>query len=82
MIAVCEKFSNSLNKEISSDRLWKYLETLYNFEVLDELEGVLFPNEEKDFSLPESEYGPLMKQKLKEIASVKVEEPEGLFYFI
>ncbi|XP_077282922.1 uncharacterized protein LOC143908934 [Arctopsyche grandis] len=75
MASVCEKFSQAINKEVTSECIWKFLEELYNFEVLDDIEGVPFPNDEKDFILPEFEYGTLMRQKMKDIIH-KVEDAE------
>lgn len=54
-----EKF----NKDIQSDKVWAHLDTMYNLEVLDESESLPFPNDEQDFTLPQSEFGELQHKK-------------------
>ncbi|KAJ2941380.1 hypothetical protein O0L34_g3584 [Tuta absoluta] len=66
MACIWEKLSNSTTKEISTRDIWKHLETLYDLSMLDDTEPIPFPNHEQPFSLPESEFGTLMKQKSKE----------------
>ncbi|CAG9792755.1 unnamed protein product [Diatraea saccharalis] len=66
MACIWEKLSNSITKEISTQDIWKHLETLYDISMLDDTEPIPFPNHEVPFSLPESEFGVLIKQKCKE----------------
>ncbi|VVC86437.1 unnamed protein product [Leptidea sinapis] len=67
MACIWEKLSNSITKEITTEDIWKHLSTLYDTALLDETEPIPFPNHEVDFSLPEDEYGYLMKQKCKDL---------------
>uniref|UniRef100_A0A2A4JX29 MRG-binding protein n=1 Tax=Heliothis virescens TaxID=7102 RepID=A0A2A4JX29_HELVI len=66
MACIWEKLSNSITKEISTQDIWKRLESLYDLTLLEDTEPIPFPNHETPFSLPESEFGSLMKQKCKE----------------
>lgn len=66
MACIWEKLSNSVTKEISTQDIWKHLEKLYDMSMLEDTEPIPFPNNEVPFSLPESDYGPLIKQKCKE----------------
>lgn len=56
MALIVERLSKSLNREISSEAVWSHLKTMYNLKALDELEPLPFPNEQTNFSLPESEF--------------------------
>lgn len=77
MACIWEKLSNSITKEISTHDIWKHLESLYDISMLDDTERIPFPNQETNFSLPENEFGALIKQKCKD--AVVIEEPEGTF---
>ncbi|XP_045505033.1 MRG/MORF4L-binding protein isoform X1 [Colias croceus] len=66
MVCIWEKLSNSITREISTQDIWKHLSTLYDMNMLDETEPIPFPNHEVPFSLPESEFGSLVKQKCKD----------------
>ncbi|XP_037942805.1 MRG/MORF4L-binding protein [Teleopsis dalmanni] len=66
MAVIAERLSNALNREIPTESIWSHLHTLYNLEMLDELESLPFPNEEQEFSLPEDEYGLLISKKKEE----------------
>ncbi|XP_026750488.2 MRG/MORF4L-binding protein [Galleria mellonella] len=66
MACIWEKLSNSITKEVSTQDIWKHLETLYDISLLDDTERIPFPNHEVPFSLPENEFGSLIKQKCKE----------------
>ncbi|XP_049880196.1 MRG/MORF4L-binding protein isoform X2 [Pectinophora gossypiella] len=66
MACIWEKLSNSITKEISTQDIWKHLESLYDMSMLDDTEPIPFPNHEQPFSLPESEFGALIKQKCKD----------------
>ncbi|GJQ80159.1 MrgBP [Trypoxylus dichotomus] len=63
MAFICDKFIDNINKEVHSEKIWEHLETMYNLEALDESESLPFPNDEKEFYLPESEYGMLKAKK-------------------
>ncbi|RZC33692.1 Eaf7 domain containing protein [Asbolus verrucosus] len=63
MAFICDKFTENCQKEINSDRVWQHLETMYNLEALDESESIPFPNNERDFALPESDFGTLLLRK-------------------
>ncbi|KAJ0171530.1 hypothetical protein K1T71_013080 [Dendrolimus kikuchii] len=75
MACIWEKLSNSITTEVTTHDIWKHLETLYDLSMLDDTEPIPFPNHEVAFSLPENEFGALMKQKCKEI-SVSTDEAE------
>lgn len=63
MAFIWDKLTESLNKNIQSEKIWEHLETMYNLEALDESESLPFPNEEKEFYLPEAEFGALKLRK-------------------
>lgn len=73
MACICEKLHELDDFVIPSDKIWSHLETLYNLEALNEIESMPFPNDEKEFMLPDVEYG-LLKSVKKED---KVEEKNG-----
>lgn len=49
--------------DISSDKIWAHLDTMYNMESLDDINSLPFPNEERDFYLPETEFASLKAKK-------------------
>ncbi|XP_074027322.1 MRG/MORF4L binding protein isoform X2 [Leptinotarsa decemlineata] len=63
MAFICDKFTDNLHKDINPDKVWAHLETMYNLEALDECESIPFPNLEKDFILPEQEFGNLINKE-------------------
>ncbi|CAH1116725.1 unnamed protein product [Phaedon cochleariae] len=63
MAFICDKFTDNLHKDINSDKIWAHLETMYNLEALDECESIPFPNTEREFNLPDSEYASLIGKK-------------------
>ncbi|KAF9797732.1 hypothetical protein SFRURICE_017927 [Spodoptera frugiperda] len=75
MACIWEKLSNSITKEISTQDIWKHLESLYDLNLLEDTEPIPFPNHEIPFSLPETEFGSLMKQKCKE--AILADDSEG-----
>lgn len=66
MAFICDKFTESLHKDIDPGKIWAHLETMYNLEVLDESESIPFPNNEREFNLPESDFGSLISKKEEE----------------
>lgn len=82
MLCIAEKLTNSITKEISIQDIWTHLETMYNLKMLDDTEPPLFPNNEVPFSLPENEFGALMKQKLKEAATAEDSDGKYISYNI
>lgn len=58
MICILKKFSNSINKNVSSKAIWKKLETMYDMAALDESETLNLP--QREFSLPRSTFAELM----------------------
>lgn len=80
MACIWEKLTNSLNKDITTEDIWKHLESLYDIPLLDYTEPIPFPNQEVHFSLPDNEFAVLVKQKSKEIAPT--EEIDGKYYLI
>ncbi|XP_068145811.1 MRG/MORF4L-binding protein [Drosophila tropicalis] len=61
MSCIAQRLSKSLNREIPSELIWRHLGTMYKLKELDDLESLPFPNEEREFSLPEQDYGALLK---------------------
>lgn len=80
MVSIWEKLSNSITKEITVQDIWKHLETLYDMQMLEDTEPIPFPNDEVAFSLPDDEFGALIKQKCKEI--ILVEDSDGNYHFL
>lgn len=72
MACICEKLHELNDFEIPSDKIWSHLETLYNLEALNEIESMPFPNEEKEFMLPDIDYASLKVKKEE-----KTEEKNG-----
>lgn len=69
---VVERLSKALNREVSSESVWSHLKTMYNLQALDEQDPLPFPNEESDFSLPETEY--VLERKRKSIEEQPAED--------
>ncbi|XP_019529171.3 MRG/MORF4L-binding protein [Aedes albopictus] len=65
---ITERLSKALNRDVTSDTVWAHLKTMYNLKALDEQDKLALPNEESDFSLPETEFSSVMKRK-------SIEEP-------
>ncbi|XP_055855678.1 MRG/MORF4L-binding protein [Episyrphus balteatus] len=75
MACIAERLSRSLNRDIPAEQIWAHLRTLYNLDVLDEMEPLPFPNDQKDFSLPETEFSALMSRKQAETEEKTLIEP-------
>ncbi|KAL9918830.1 MRG/MORF4L binding protein isoform 1-T2 [Glossina fuscipes fuscipes] len=60
---VAERLSRSLNRDFLGEHIWTHLKSMYNLDVLQLHEQVPFPNEQKEFSLPEVEFGVFMSKK-------------------
>ncbi|CAG9764756.1 unnamed protein product [Ceutorhynchus assimilis] len=73
MALICDKFATNLRKDVDPQKIWAHLETMYNLEALDENESIPFPNTEKEFSLPESEFGELLLSKKEEDKKIETE---------
>jgi hypothetical protein len=56
ILGILERLSKVLNRKVTSEQVWAHLKTMYNLKALDQLEPLPFPNEETNFSLPESEF--------------------------
>ena len=80
MACIADRLSKSLNREIPAEAIWAHLKTMYNLEVLDEMEPLPFPNDQKDFCLPDNEFSSLMLKKRSEIDDKKVEN-KGIVFF-
>ncbi|XP_062134882.1 MRG/MORF4L-binding protein [Drosophila sulfurigaster albostrigata] len=63
MSCISERLSKSLNREMPSDLIWRHLGTMYKLKELDNLESLPFPNEEREFSLPEQDYASFVSKK-------------------
>lgn len=71
MACICERLSNALKREIYPDVVWAHLKTMYNLEILDQMEPLPFPQNQCDFSLPDAEFSLLMTKKLQEVEDEK-----------
>ncbi|ALC40644.1 MrgBP [Drosophila busckii] len=71
MSCISERLSKSLNREMPSDLIWRHLGTMYKLKELDELECLPFPNEEREFCLPEQEYGSLLSKKASSVSGAE-----------
>ncbi|XP_017001793.3 MRG/MORF4L-binding protein [Drosophila takahashii] len=67
MSCIAQRLSKSLNREMPSELIWRHLGTMYKLKELDDLESLPFPNEEREFSLPEQDYGTLQTKKAVEV---------------
>lgn len=76
MVCICERLSTALKRDISPDTVWAHLKKLYNLEALDKVVSLPFPQEQRDFSLPEADFGLLMTKKLMEMEEKKHSEPK------
>ncbi|KAG5890185.1 hypothetical protein JTB14_010649 [Gonioctena quinquepunctata] len=63
MAFICDKLTDNLHKDIDPEKVWTHLETMYNLEALDECESIPFPNNEREFILPEADFGSLIVKK-------------------
>ncbi|KAH8277795.1 hypothetical protein KR018_007611 [Drosophila ironensis] len=63
MSCIVQRLSKALNREMPSALIWRHLRTMYKLKELDDLESLPFPNEEREFSLPEQDYGLLQTKK-------------------
>ncbi|EDV35609.1 uncharacterized protein Dana_GF12563 [Drosophila ananassae] len=73
MSCIAQRFSKALNREVPSDMIWRHLETMYKLKELDHLESLPFPNEEREFCLPEQDYGSLQTKKTSVEVNTAVE---------
>lgn len=64
--------------EISSEKIWQHLEMMYNLESLDDIESLPFPNDEKEFYLPEGDYGALKLKKEEVKQEEKISKPNSV----
>ncbi|XP_017778097.1 PREDICTED: MRG/MORF4L-binding protein [Nicrophorus vespilloides] len=76
MAFIWDKLTENIKKDIQSTKIWSHLQTMYNLQVLDESEQLPFPNDEKEFNLPEAEFGAL-KLKKEEKADDKKNNQKG-----
>nr|CAI5818095.1 unnamed protein product [Callosobruchus analis] len=77
MAFICDKFCDNLNKDVASEKIWAHLETMYNLEALDESESIPFPNGEKEFRLPDADFGNLINKKEIEDKNKAATTPKG-----
>lgn len=76
MACIAERLSKSLNRDVPAECIWANLRTKYNLDVLDEMEPLPFPNEQRDFYLPDTEFSALMSRKRSESEERKFEIKE------
>lgn len=65
MGAIGDRLSESLNKVVPRDEIWKHLRTIYNLDLLDEREPIPFPNKDQEFQLPDGEFKFLISNKIQ-----------------
>lgn len=76
MACIHQKFSASINKEISSQTIWEHLDTMYDMAALHESEILPFPNPENEFVLPDKDFADLLsKRRGKNAAQLNDSEP-------
>lgn len=73
MACITDRLSLALKRDISSDQIWTHLKSLYNLKALDEMEPLPFPNDECEFSLPETEFSAFISKKKIEIENETTE---------
>ncbi|XP_065891125.1 MRG/MORF4L-binding protein-like [Dysidea avara] len=64
MICIQFRLSRATGRQITTQQIWDHLKTMYDIETLDENECLPFPNDEKEFTLPDD----FMKSKLDVIS--------------
>lgn len=74
MACISERLSKALNRDIATDLIWTHLYSMYNLKALDDTVPLPFPNDEKDFSLPETEFSALLTKKKIEVEDQKKTE--------
>ncbi|KAK3879672.1 hypothetical protein Pcinc_015780 [Petrolisthes cinctipes] len=75
MMIIHDKLSSSLNCELSTNTIWKKLETLYDMAALDESDKLPFPNNESEFQLP-TEFSDLLDERIKPEMREETKEEE------
>ncbi|KAG0716825.1 MRG/MORF4L-binding protein [Chionoecetes opilio] len=75
MMIIHDKLSSSLNCELSTQTIWRKLETLYDMAALDESDKLPFPNTQSDFHLP-GDFSDLLEDRLKPDVKEEKEEKE------
>ncbi|KAG8037874.1 hypothetical protein G9C98_006085 [Cotesia typhae] len=71
MLCIWEKFRTAINKDVSLKAIWDHLETMYDLIALDDTEDLPYLSSEVDFTLPESDFMDLMKNKQKDESETK-----------
>lgn len=66
MGAIGDRLSESLNKVVPREEIWKHLRTIYNLDLLDEREPIPFPNKDQEFHLPDGEFKTLISNKIQQ----------------
>lgn len=73
MACICGRLSTALKRDIYPDVVWAHLQTMYNLEILDSMEPLPFPQDQRDFALPEPEFSELMAKKLQDVGGQEAE---------
>ncbi|CAN8001567.1 unnamed protein product [Ixodes hexagonus] len=76
MACIHQKFSASINKEISSQTIWEHLDTMYDMAALHESEILPFPNPENEFVLPDNDFGDLLSKRRGKNAAAQLNDSE------
>ncbi|XP_033645352.1 MRG/MORF4L-binding protein-like [Asterias rubens] len=74
MMCIHDKLQQSMGRKISSQQIWEHLSTMYDMQALHESEILPFPNAESDFTLPNDDYGDMMKTKTSGSTSAGIED--------
>lgn len=77
MAFICDKFTDNMHKDVDSDKIWTHLETMYNLEALDESESIPFPNNEREFRLPDADFGIMINKKEEEKGKIQAPKIGG-----
>ncbi|XP_033097957.1 MRG/MORF4L-binding protein-like isoform X2 [Anneissia japonica] len=77
MLCIHEKLTQMTGKKLTSQQIWKHLSTMYDLAALHESEIVPFPNKEKDFDLPQADFGNLMRAKDDPKFFARISSDEG-----
>lgn len=64
MACICARLSAALKRDIGADVVWAHLHTMYNLKMLDSMQPLPFPQDERDFALPnDADFKALMAAK-------------------
>jgi len=77
MIIIQKKFQNVTKKKVESKVLWDRVNAFYNVSNLDKTLHCPFPNETSEFSLPESDFNQLIRDRKSQSSQDKMMDDES-----